>query len=97
MVGAHWKSVEHRARLPDDRLRGRKGLRLGRETWELGRVGQNGGLSPVRVRLFFLLFSFFYPFFSIFKSNLNLNFEFKLVPNLFSNHIVKFKIPIFGL
>jgi hypothetical protein len=39
----------------------------------------------------FSSFSFYFLFLSIFKSNSN--FESKLVPNLFSNDIVKSKIP----
>jgi hypothetical protein len=39
-----------------------------------------------------------FPFFSflIYQLQFNFEFEFKLVPNLFINHIVKLKIPIFG-
>jgi hypothetical protein len=46
------------------------------------------------MKSFILFYFILYYLFSISKFNLNYKFEFKLVPNLFSIHIVKLKIPI---
>jgi hypothetical protein len=59
-----------------------------------GQLGQKGCGRPTYIR-FVLIFCFISHFLSsISKINLNFEFEFKFVPNLFSNHIMKLKILI---
>jgi hypothetical protein len=73
----------------------RLGLALG--TWaarlEFG-SGPNAGESSPGGNLTSLFFFIYYSFpSSIPKSNLNFEFEFKLVLNLVSIHVVEFRIP----
>jgi hypothetical protein len=46
------------------------------------------------MKSFILFYFILYSLFSISMFNLNYKYEFKLVPNLFSIHIVELKIPI---
>jgi hypothetical protein len=69
---------------------------LGRGRARRGKMsGPRQGIRPTRHSPFFSPFLLL--FLPIFKSNSNLNFEFKPCANFIPNHIVKLKIPIFEI